>query len=231
MGSLPGNRIGIEIHHALRNLWVPVADLAPDFTHGRIQPFAGRRADPSPYALNYPYDQAILTNLLNRSRVIVLHASAIILEGRGWVFGGRSGIGKTTLSRLLRDHLGATLLNDDRCALYHDHGQWSVTPTPWHGEEPEIQHQHAPLAGIVHLERSPQPGTYASLPPDLALPRLLATTIAPFYSQPDLTHTLDALDHLIQHIPSFTFSFHPDSRAIEPFNNLRQTLYNQPHPS
>lgn len=43
----------------------------------------------------------------------IVHSSAVILNGCGLLFTGRSGIGKTTMARLCRDYADATVINDE----------------------------------------------------------------------------------------------------------------------
>lgn len=209
----------IEIHDVIESRWVPVAAIDPDFQEGVLQPFAGRRAAPSDYALNYPADQVILINLLLERGVIVLHAAAVVIDGLGAVFGGRADIGKTTLSRICRDR-GATLINDDRCALFMWEGLPWVTATPWHGEEPEINVIKAPLAGLFHLHQEPK-CRLTALPPCLALARLLATGIVPFYRKDGLERAMQLMAKLLEHAPSYDFGVRPDHSA---FVMLRETL-------
>lgn len=214
MGESESGALVVEIHDVVHERWIPVVHASPDFQSGILQPFAGRRGDPSPYALNYPYDQVLLTNLLANSGVVVLHAASVIIDGKGITFGGRSGIGKTTLSRLCRD-AGAILLNDDRCALYFRDGVPWVCPTPWHGEEPEINNQHAPLAAILHLDQGPG-NQLAPLDEVSALSSLLATGIAPFYRKDGLEKVLDSMERVLAHIPSYRYTFAPTPTAVEP---------------
>lgn len=212
MGTDADRRHIIEIHDVVASRWVPVAVTTPDFKEGILQPFAGRRAAASEYALNYPADQVILINLLLECGVIVLHAAAVVIEGRGVVFGGRADIGKTTLSRLCRAR-GATLINDDRCAIYMRGGMPWVTATPWHGEEPEINVIEAPLAGIFHLSQQPL-CRMTPLPPGLALARLLATGIAPFYRREGLERAIQLMAELLECTSSFDFGVRPDASAF-----------------
>lgn len=212
LGGTGDSRLALEIQDVVHDRWIPVMNLNEDFRAGEIQPFAGRQGDPSNQILNYPADQVLLTNLLADCGVVVLHAAAVVMDGRGLVLGGRSGIGKTTLSRLCRD-AGGTLLNDDRCALYLKDGVPWVGPTPWHGEEPEIRHVQAPLAAVVHLDQAPvnqlRPQDEAE-----ALASLLATGIAPFYRKASLETVLEAMDKVLAAVPSFRFAFAPTPAAV-----------------
>lgn len=88
---------------------------------------------------------------------LLLHASAVLVEGRVWVFLGASGTGKTTLAEELRG-AGETFSVD--CSLvYVDKGREPVAyPTPfsdWNGTV--VPREEHPVAGIVFIEQAPEP--------------------------------------------------------------------------
>jgi hypothetical protein len=58
---------------------------------------------------------------------LVLHAASVAVDGRAWVFCGRSGIGKSTLAAALC-RAGCLFVNDDVCAIGLDETQ---TPVLW----------------------------------------------------------------------------------------------------
>lgn len=211
-----GDRFGIEIFNVMRSRWVPVANLDSDFSRGEIQPFHGRRAMPAPHALNYPYDQAILINRLLIENVVIIHGAGIVIDGKGFVFFGPSGIGKTTISRLWRDH-GAELLNDDRVAIYRaKSGEWRIAGTPWHGEEPIVSPKDVPLGGVVRLRQSDTTSVRA-LSPMEGLSELLSCALIPFFSRPRIELAMDLLSALPDNTRLAEFSFQPNPRALDYF--------------
>ena len=210
------HRIGIEIYNVMRSRWVPVAHLERDFSAGLIQPFHGRRAEPAAFALNYPYDQAILINRLLVENVIVIHGAGIVIDGKGYVFFGPSGIGKTTISRLWRDH-GAELLNDDRVAIYAtSDGSWRLAGTPWHGEEPIVSPRDVPLAGIIRLRQSTTLDL-RSLSPIEGLTELLSCALIPFFSRSSIEQAMDLLSALPESVRLDEFSFLPNRSSLDYF--------------
>lgn len=216
MGPAPGGRWAIEIYDVIRARWVPVANLAPDFSEGRIQPFAGRRAAPGAYALNYPYDQAILMNRLLQRDVLILHGAGLVHESGGYVFFGPSGIGKTTISRLWQK-AGAHLLNDDRVALHAAGADWHVAGTPWHGEEPYVSPRTAPLRGIVRLRQARTGNSVRRLSLMEGLAELMACALVPFHSRNGIERALDLATRLAEAVPFMEFSFRPEPAAVEHF--------------
>ena len=64
---------------------------------------------------------------------IVIHSSAIELDGNGILFSAPSGTGKSTQANLWREHKGAVVLNGDRPALRTLDGSVYVYGTLWSG--------------------------------------------------------------------------------------------------
>lgn len=76
-------------------------------------------ADPVlPDPVRYPLDQLLLMNHLASRGGVIVHAAGAVIDGRGLVFPGVSGAGKSSLCRvLLEAGWGDSLLSDDRIIL------------------------------------------------------------------------------------------------------------------
>lgn len=68
--------------------------------------------------------------LLSESGFLV-HASSLIKEGKGYLFPGKSGTGKTTITRLIPD---AKILTDDISLIKKVNGSYMAFSTPFWGE-------------------------------------------------------------------------------------------------
>ncbi|MEO1302477.1 MAG: hypothetical protein AAFV36_04775 [Myxococcota bacterium] len=99
----------------------------------------------------YPLD-SLATKLLLRDGV-VLHASAVVIDGRAYVFVGPSGAGKTTLARLLRDD--HTVLSDERIIVREFSDGYRVYGTPWPSDLRAAENSSAPLGAIFLLGHQP----------------------------------------------------------------------------
>ncbi|MFI3314788.1 MAG: hypothetical protein R3Y04_03890 [Rikenellaceae bacterium] len=87
---------------------------------------------------------------------LLLHASAVLKDGKAHLFLGKSGTGKSTHSRMwLESFPDAELLNDDhpivRC---HGDGRVIAYGSPWSGKTPCYRNLSAPLAAIVRIKRA-----------------------------------------------------------------------------
>lgn len=89
---------------------------------------------------------------------LMVHASVIEYEGRGYLFLGKSGTGKSTHARLwLKNIAGSRLLNDDNPVVAADPltGQVKVYGTPWSGKTPCYLNKSVPVGAFVRLEQAP----------------------------------------------------------------------------
>ena len=86
---------------------------------------------------------------------ILLHGSTLALNGKGYLFTGRSGTGKSTHTRLWREVFGENvqMVNDDRPFVQFTAAGITVWGSPWSGKHGLDTNIHVPLAGICLLER------------------------------------------------------------------------------
>src|SRR5690349_20641886 len=81
--------------------------------------------------LEFPLDEVLVNALLVHRRGVELHACGIIDRGRGLLFIGNSGHGKTTTARLwMREPV--EVVSDDRVIVRAENGGWTMYGTPWH---------------------------------------------------------------------------------------------------
>ncbi len=86
---------------------------------------AVRETDP----MEYPLDGLILYYLAVIHGDILLHASGVNIAGRGYIFSGISGKGKTTMAKLW-DNAGAKVIHDDRLIIKKNETGYTMHNTP-----------------------------------------------------------------------------------------------------
>ena len=90
---------------------------------------------------------------------LLLHASAVVVDGRAYLFSAPCGTGKSTHTALWRKTFGedrVIMLNDDKPALRLEDGTWYAYGTPWSGKTDLNTNLRVPLAGICFLAQSPE---------------------------------------------------------------------------
>lgn len=100
---------------------------------------AGSEINPLPY----PVDGLILYFLTSMKGDIMIHGSGVISDGKGWIFTGKSGSGKTTMAKIF-DSNGDRVVHDDRLILVKEGARWRMHSTPvYRNDEPrsaEVDH-------------------------------------------------------------------------------------------
>lgn len=84
----------------------------------------------------YDFLQVLLINhLALKKGEIFTHAVGVKdLDGKGLLFTGKSGCGKTSSARLWHKHSKAMTLNDDRIIVRKLNWKFIIYGSPWHGE-------------------------------------------------------------------------------------------------
>ena len=143
-----------------------------------------------------------------------LHASAVELDGRAYLFSGPSGMGKSTHTRLWQQAFGADaqVFNDDKPALRMLEGRWYAYGTPWCGKDGINQNKKVPLAGICFLKQAPE-NRIRALAPREALGRIMAQTTHRMKLAENLDLLLGRLEKIVQMIPVYELENRPEPEA------------------
>ena len=133
-----------------------ILSMSADFRRGTL--FSSGAAAAHAFALNNAL-MLLYTFAGAPYRALEVHASVVMRGGRGFLFLGRSGTGKSTHSRLWLEHIAGTeLLNDDNPVLRITDGTVRVYGTPWSGKTPCYKAQDVPVGAIVRLRQAPYNG-------------------------------------------------------------------------
>lgn len=193
-----------------------VAIFDPGFASGRILLSSSCFSPGQPlYPLQYPLDELLLVTLLTKGKGIHVHACGVIDgKGRGYLFAGNSGFGKTTMARLWNRDPGAQVLSDDRISVRKMTGEFRIYGTPWHGEGEFASPACAPLHGIFFLRHGRQNKLLPKTGSEAAA-LLFATLFPTFHDADGLAFTLEFCDSLIQAVPCRELQFVPDHKIVQ----------------
>jgi len=188
----------------------------PEFRSGRV--LLSRRyfdTERPIYPLEYPLDELLMIHRLSRGEGVEVHAVGISDEtGRGHLFLGHSGAGKSTTARLWLDRPGVRILSDDRIILRVHEGQIWMYGTPWHGDAGIASPDSAPLSGIYLLEHGTS-NERTLLAPGQAAAELFTRCFVTHHSGEGIRFTLEFLDRVAREVPCSIFKFVPDESAVE----------------
>jgi hypothetical protein len=194
-----------------------IASFNQDFTKGEVS------INRSYYDLNQyvnpiecPLDEVLLANYLTqRGKGIEIHASGVMdSQGKGYLFVGQSGAGKTTMARLWEDELGIKVLGYDRIILRKMDNTVRMYRTPWQSEPMSASSACVPLKAIYILEKA-QKNQVISQTPTKSIARLFACSFPPFYNPNALNFTLTFLEDIVKTVPCYELMFRPDKSVVE----------------
>jgi hypothetical protein len=186
----------------------------------RWDPNSGRgriRQNRNPYAVDSVL--RIVHSLILASRGgFLLHAASAIYDGRGYVFSGISGAGKTTMTRLAPPNI---VLLTDEVSYIRRHGDgYSAFGTPFAGELARPgENCAAPVAGIFFLERGSK-NRFDPVPASHAVRRLMRNIL--FFAQDrNLVQNIFATAcDFVSRVPIYELAFYPDGRVWDEIMNF-----------
>ena len=188
----------------------------PEFRRGELVMFRPYfDANKPVFPLEYPLDELLMIHRLACGEGVEMHAVGIVDDaGRGHLFLGHSGAGKSTTARLWQSESNAHILSDDRIILRLRDGRVWMHGTPWHGDAGIASPDAAPLSRIYLLEHANKT-QLESVAPGRAAAEMFARSFVPHHSPKGLQFTLRFLDRVTREIPCSIFRFLPDKSAVE----------------
>ena len=162
----------------------------------------------------FPTDQIWLTPLLAQRRAILLHSSAILLNGMALLFIGHSTAGKSTIVTMLKEasqngRIAQTteILCDDRNVVRKWDDGWRVHGTWSHGSVSEVSPSSGLLKAVLFLRQEKENRLVPLKDPMDIYGKLLSTTIKALTTREWWQKEMDLLAELIREIPFYTVNF------------------------
>ena len=153
-----------------------------------------------------------------------LHSSAVVMDGRAYLFSGPCRAGKSTHTKLWQSTFGskALIINDDKPAIRYINGQWIAYGTPWCGKDGINENANAPLAGVCFLKKSAE-NRIKRLDAMDAMQKILCQTIYKFDSAEQLDYLLGLLNRFLTDVPVYELENRPEPAAARlSYETMRQ---------
>jgi hypothetical protein len=190
--------------------------LASDLKSGDLHMTGDTPQDVDP--LGYPLNQVLWILLLSQGRGLLFHACGIDGDGKGYLFLGNSGDGKSTTAKLWFDH-GLTVLNDDRIIVREKKGKFWMYGTPWHGDFKEHSSHGLPIDKLFFLRHGKKNSAQAKSGAE-AVSMLLSRSFPPFWDKEGMAFTIEHCQRLVSKTPCYELTFMPDAEMIDFVRNI-----------
>lgn len=145
---------------------------------------------------------------------LMLHASVIRYQDRGYLFLGKSGTGKSTHSRLWLEHIeGSELLNDDNPIVrYFPDGRVIVYGSPWSGKTPCYRNEEVPVGAFVRLHQAPE-NKIIKERPARAFASLLPSCSCLRQDEEQYNHICNTVTDVVTAVPVYDLECRADEEA------------------
>jgi hypothetical protein len=164
--------------------------------------------------LNIGAGELILRTAILFTGGLIFHSSGLDDNGKGIVFIGHSGAGKSTQADLWSQEPGVIAMNDDRIAVRVEARGPMCYGTPWGGTADIARNHAAPLAALIVLEQAPE-NAIQPLAPAAAAPRLTARAFLPYWDQSLMSRAMANLNAILARVPVYRLRCRPE-RAVIP---------------
>ena len=153
--------------------------------------------------------------LLDHGLGMMIHASAVMVDGNGYLFTALSGTGKSTHARLWRELLGdrAVMVNDDKPILRYIDGEFYVYGTPWMGKHYLGKNVRAKVKAVCKLEQAKTDSIEEISVPEMVL-ALFNQTVRPT-DESSMDKLLHLLDRLFKNVKTYRLKCTPTLNAAK----------------
>lgn len=168
----------------------------------------------------YDFLQVLLINYFaQRNSGIFTHSIGVKdIDGKGLLFTGKSGCGKTTMAKIWHKHSkGTMVLNDDRIIVRKNKRGFLIYGSPWHGEFSDYltsRIESAPLKNLFFIHHAPK-NTVREISEKEAFNLLYPALFPTFWDRRGLENILSFCQDLIKSVPCFNFGFVNNIRVIK----------------
>ncbi len=162
----------------------------------------------------YPFDEVVFLARLSRGRGILVHACGLALGGRGVLFLGTSGAGKSTTARLWKERGGVTILSDDRIVIRPEGDGYRIYGTPWHGDAGWETPASARLDAVFILDQAPR-NRVLEMQPSAAVAQMMVRAFPAMWDQQGLEFAVRFLARMAEAVPVRRLQFLPDRTAVD----------------
>ncbi|MBR1799979.1 MAG: hypothetical protein IJ767_00565 [Bacteroidaceae bacterium] len=145
---------------------------------------------------------------------LLVHASVIRHDGRGYLFTAPSGTGKSTHTWLWHKYIpGCDLMNDDNPVVRVVEGEARIYGSPWSGKTPCYRNIWAPIGAITRIEQKPE-NTIRRMAVVEAFATLLPAVSSMKWDRRVYNGICQAIGHLLPTTPVFWLGCRPDEEAV-----------------
>lgn len=182
-----------------------------DFTRCRVTPYGDiliqRFGIDNSIMIAYAFAMA-------RHNTLLMHSSVPVKDGKGYLFQGKSGTGKSTHCELWLKHIpGTERINDDNpiVRIMPDGEAW-VFGSPWSGKTPIYKNVGYPIGGFLRLHQAPQ-NIIRRVSKIQGFASILSSCSTMIWDKPSYNCICDTISKVMAKVDSYDLQCLPDRDA------------------
>ena len=157
--------------------------------------------------VNYPLDELLyMYASTGRDGVLVHSAGCTVYDDIGLIFCGKSGAGKSTISKQLMVDSDFSLLSDDRIIIHKKDESYFISGTPWPGEAGISANRTVPMRAMFFLHQSTE-NRIESITAVDAFKQILPVVTIPWHERELLPDALAFCENATAAVPVFNIYF------------------------
>lgn len=149
-----------------------------------------------------------------RRQMIQLHCATIEDQGRGILFLGPSGIGKTTQAERWAEFRGSSIINGDVGFVQRREQDYIAWGTPWHGSSPYCLNASVPVKALVVLKQAPE-NRLRELTGFEKVTEVSGSVFYPTWLEDGMELCTETLNHLLTDLPVYRLDNRADRESVE----------------
>lgn len=148
-----------------------------------------------------------------RRNMLQLHCATVDDQGRGILFLGPSGIGKTTQAERWVQYRGSSIINGDIGLVQRTDDGYVAWGTPWHGSSPYCLNACVPVKALVVLKQAPE-NRLRELTGFEKVSEVSGSVFYPTWLENGMELCTDTLNHLLTALPVYRLDNRADEEAV-----------------
>ena len=157
-------------------------------------------------------NQAFYTHAARR-QMLQLHCATVDDRGRGILFLGPSGIGKTTQAERWAQYRGSSIINGDIGLVQRTDEGYVAWGTPWHGSSPYCLNASVPVKALVVLKQAPE-NHLRELTGFEKVSEVSGSVFYPTWLEDGMELCTETLNHLLTDLPVYRLDNRADEEAV-----------------
>jgi hypothetical protein len=163
--------------------------------------------------LEYPLAELAVSGHLNINKTgIILHSACISWRGKGFLFSGVSGSGKSTISEIWLKEGEAEVLTDERVVIRDFNSELWAFGTPWHGTAEIHKNRGIPIENIFFIGHGRE-NRISRISTMDAANRLAVRCFPTFWHRQGTEFAIDYCSRMARARNCYDFRFVPDQSA------------------